>query len=496
LGHSQPQLSRLPVWLVPLLAGIAALLFLLARTAPHGPGLDVDGAQHLAAASSLLEGRGWLGVDDEPYVLWPPLFPALIALVARTGLELGDAVLALNAACLLASTLFAARLAWRIEGTRLGAALAAIAVAWVALPSAAMAWSESAFLAAVFAALLAWERWIRARRKRDLAVLALACALALLVRYLGVFLLALVCFALLFERDGARLAVRLRRSLALGSAASLPLLAWLWRNTSVATERTARRGPASDSWSADARDLLVQLAPVSDAGGLELALAVIAGLLALAALVLALRGSLPRPMGLIALFPFVYGVGLVLLRQGIEFDAIDARLMAPAHAVAAWTVALLLAQAVLSRRPLALAAAATWLATAAFVQLPKASEQLASARVHGIGVYDAPRWTGSECAAALRVASPAGAGYSNDACAIFLLTGRRVRALPLRPNAFPKLYRRWSEAAPQERWIVWFRLNERAKLPLPEAGLALPMEQGPSFSDADVWLLRERGLRQ
>jgi hypothetical protein len=495
LEHGRITRPRPLAWLVPLLAGAAAVLFLLARTAPHGPGLDVDGAQHLAAAASLLEGRGWQGVDDEPYVLWPPLYPALIALVARAGLSLGDAVRALNAASLLVCTLLAARLAWRIEGTRRGAALAALAVAWIALPVAGMAWSETVFLALVFATLLAWERWIRSHRRRDLAVLALVCALTLLARYLGVFLLALVCLALLFERDGSRLALRLRRSLALGCAASLPVVAWLWRNSRVATDGTARRGRASDSWSSDAADLLAQFAPHSGTGGLELTLAVVAGLLAVSALVLALRGSLSRPMALIALFPFVHGLGLILLRQGIEFDAIDARLMVPAHAVAAWTVALVLAQAVLSRRPLVLSAAALWILAAAFVQLPKPSEQLASARLNGIGVYDAPRWTSSECAAALRTAAPSGAGYSNDSCAVFLLTGRRVRALPLRPNAFTRLYQRWSEAAPQERWIVWFRLNERAKLPLPDARLALPMVQGPSFADADIWLLRERGLR-
>ncbi|MCY3004339.1 MAG: hypothetical protein NTV21_21290 [Planctomycetota bacterium] len=469
--------------------------FLLARTAAHGPGLDFDSAHHLAAAASLLEGRGWMGVDGEPYVLWPPLFPALIALVARTGLGLGDAVRALNAACLVTCTLLAARLAWRIEGTRLAAALAAIGVAWIVLPVAAMAWSESVFLAFLFAALLAWERWIRLHRGRDLAWLALACTALPLVRYLGVFLLALVCLALLLERDGSSFPTRLRRSLAVGSAASLAILAWLGRNASVATERTARRGPPSDSWSADAADLLAQFVPVSSVSTVELVLAIVASLLAVAALVLALRGTLPRPVRLIALFPFVHGVGLLLLRHVIEFDPIDARLMAPAHAVAACCVALLLARALIARRPLALVPAAAWIVAAATVLLPRLPEQLTAARNSGIGVYDSPRWTSSECAAALRTAAPSGAGYSNDPCAVFLLTGRRLRAMPLRPNAFPRLYQRWSEAAPQERWILWFRLNERSKLPLPDASLALPIEKGPSFADADIWLLRARGLR-
>lgn len=491
-----PQLRfPLPVWLVPLLAALAAVAYLLVRTAPHGPGLDFDGAQHLAAAASLLEGRGWRGVDDEPYVLWPPLYSGLLAGFARLGFELGDAVRALHSVSLLAATLLAARLAWRIDRTRHAAALASIAVAWIGLPVAAMAWSESVFLALVFATLLAWERWMRRHGTLDLALLALCCALTMLERYLGVFLLALTCLALLVERDGTPLATRLRRSFALGLAASLPIVGWLWRNSLVATERTARRGPPSDSWRKDALDLLAQFVPWADGDVPRILWASIASLLVLAGLTLALRGSLPRAVRLFALYPFVHGVGLVLLRHLVEFDSIDARLMAPAHAVAAWLVALLLARLLNTGRPLPQLASATFLLATAYLELPQAAAALQRAREDGIGVYDAPRWTSSECAAALRTTAPAGIGYSNDPCAVFLLTRRRVRALPLRPSGFPRTYQRWSEAPPQERWIVWFRLNERSRLPLPDAGLALPIEKGPSFADADIWLLRQRGLR-
>ena len=484
-----------PVWLAPLLVALAALAFLLARTAPHGPGLDFDGAQHLAAAASLLEGRGWLGVDGEPYVLWPPLYSGLIALVASAGLELGDAVRALHGASLLATTLLAAQLAWRIVGTRLAATLAAAAVAWVSLGVSAMAWSESVFLALVFAALVAWERWRRSRRTGDLAWLAAFCALMLLQRYFGAFLLALLCVSLLVERDGSRPVVRLRRSLALGFAASLPTVAWFLRNALVATERTARRGPPSDSWSKDALDLLAQFVPLSVADPLELTVAVGGSLALVAGAVLAVRGRLPGFPWLLALYPIVHGVGLVLLRQWVEFDPIDARLMAPAHAVVAGFVALLAARALLTPHPLARTAAAAWLVFVLSARLPEAAEQFTNATANGIGVYDSPQWTTSECAAALRETAPSGAGYSNDPCAIFLLTGLRVRALPVRPSGFPRLYRRWSEAPQEERWIAWFRLNERARLPVPDSSLGLPIEKGPSFADADIWLVRQRGQR-
>jgi len=50
-----------------------------------------DAVSYLAAASSLLEGRGLVDHDGSAYVLWPPLHPALLALAGavRGDLEAG-----------------------------------------------------------------------------------------------------------------------------------------------------------------------------------------------------------------------------------------------------------------------------------------------------------------------------------------------------------------------------------------------------------------------
>ncbi|MFM7297307.1 MAG: hypothetical protein ACKO4Q_08815 [Planctomycetota bacterium] len=169
-------------WIAPALAALCGVALLLALSAPHGPGLDSDGAQYLAAAESLLEGRGWIGVDGEPYVLWPPLQPLLLALPGGLGCGQGERAIALHALALAADALLAAAIAWRLTASRLTAGLASFAVVAVALPTATMAWSEPVFTALVLAALAALLSFGERRSRGSLALLACCCALALAQR--------------------------------------------------------------------------------------------------------------------------------------------------------------------------------------------------------------------------------------------------------------------------------------------------------------------------
>jgi hypothetical protein len=47
---------------------------------PYGPGISTDAVNYLAASENLALGHGFLGFDGEPYLLWPPLHPILLAI--------------------------------------------------------------------------------------------------------------------------------------------------------------------------------------------------------------------------------------------------------------------------------------------------------------------------------------------------------------------------------------------------------------------------------
>src|SRR5262249_16471739 len=60
---------------------------LRARPRGCGPGLRPDSGCYLSAARGLAAGRGCIPFSGHPFVEWPPLYPALLALLARCGAE-------------------------------------------------------------------------------------------------------------------------------------------------------------------------------------------------------------------------------------------------------------------------------------------------------------------------------------------------------------------------------------------------------------------------
>jgi hypothetical protein len=70
------------------LAALAGLVLVLSVTWKFGAGVSSDAVRNLAAADSLLAGKGFLDPLGEPFVLWPPLYPLLLAgLGWLTGLD-------------------------------------------------------------------------------------------------------------------------------------------------------------------------------------------------------------------------------------------------------------------------------------------------------------------------------------------------------------------------------------------------------------------------
>ncbi|HEY6075172.1 MAG TPA: hypothetical protein VIV15_17780, partial [Anaerolineales bacterium] len=61
-----------------ILCAIGLILILL-TTSKYGAGVSSDAARNLSTADSLLAGRGFVDMLGTPFVLWPPLYPLVIA---------------------------------------------------------------------------------------------------------------------------------------------------------------------------------------------------------------------------------------------------------------------------------------------------------------------------------------------------------------------------------------------------------------------------------
>jgi hypothetical protein len=111
-------------------AALLALGLLFHLTRSHGVGLTPDSVDYLSAADSLRAGQGMIQADGRAFVLWPPLYPLLLAAIG----ELADvsshrAALLLNAASLALLVLVTARLTHATTGSAPAGALVAFLVA-------------------------------------------------------------------------------------------------------------------------------------------------------------------------------------------------------------------------------------------------------------------------------------------------------------------------------------------------------------------------------
>jgi len=61
------------------LLALAGLVLILLATAKYGAGVSSDAGRNLSTADNLLKGRGFIDFAGDPFVLWPPLYPLVMA---------------------------------------------------------------------------------------------------------------------------------------------------------------------------------------------------------------------------------------------------------------------------------------------------------------------------------------------------------------------------------------------------------------------------------
>ncbi len=61
------------------LLALIGLIFILLTTSKYGAGVSSDAARNLSTADSLLVGKGFVDMLGGPFILWPPLYPLVLA---------------------------------------------------------------------------------------------------------------------------------------------------------------------------------------------------------------------------------------------------------------------------------------------------------------------------------------------------------------------------------------------------------------------------------
>jgi len=459
-----------------VLPALAGAIIVLVFTARYGAGLSPDSVGYLGVARNLMAGAGVQTYDGAAFVVQPPLYPALLALVGyifhADPLAFAHIVNALIFAAIvyLGGLLILDRLPHLPYLALAGSA--AVAASPRLLETSMMAWSEPLFILFVLTSFAFAGSYLSKPDAKSLALLSVSAALACMTRYIGVLLIPWgVLVIAVFGRQ--RPSIRLMHSGVFAAMAAAPLLAWAARNYAVSGTLSGGRSPSALSLSYNLMLLFREKYHLYILAAVPL-LAILAAAAARRAGVgladtrrsvgTALHGLAPM-----VLFVAAYEAFLVILSTLVAYDQIGFRLLSPIYVPLIVVVFVLAGVIVDSCRGIPSAKAVSallvcgigfWLAgslCAAF---------LVGMEAHEIGLaYAGRRWKTSETIEYLRRHPRLGSEhpvYTNDVHAVYLFTGRVFKWTPARTCANSnKLI---SEASglrgtwPSEgkAWLVWF----------------------------------------
>ncbi len=216
-------------------------------TAIHGPGFSPDSAAYLSCAESLLAGQGFLRYDGNMYVGWPPLFPLIISLLGKMGLNLVQGVRFFNALSFgLTITCFYYLCTLRFQ-TRLWIVAATVSLLCTGsmIGASIMVWSEPFFALLVLLFMIACQKYLDAPRLSTLMIASFVAALAALQRYAGFSLVIAAIPILMIYPGNHTVSKKLRTSTAFFLLSSLPYFGWMARNYMVQSVFSDNRTPSS-----------------------------------------------------------------------------------------------------------------------------------------------------------------------------------------------------------------------------------------------------------
>ena len=346
--------------LIALIAGLGTANILV-RTAPYGAGVNIDTAVFLSTALNFLAGEGWRDFAGDPLVLWPPLFPLLLAASGWVGIEPLEAGRLLNAAAFgLTILVVGGWLRSNLQSRLLALATAAILATSLPLSHwASYLMTEPLFVLFTVLALIQLGAFLNGKTDAPLWWAAVFTALTALTRYPGVVLIGVGVLVLLVRR-APPLAARLKHAIVFGAVSSMPLAGVLTHNWAVSGTLTGPRNESRHSLS----DLLNRVAdtfrewviPPNAPDGLGYLLWMAAGLVVLASGAVVVwsgrsggRGGKSPSFGLGPALPFgMFAVGyLIFIVAIVPFTIphrISFRLLLPVYVPLLVTAVFLLDQ--------------------------------------------------------------------------------------------------------------------------------------------------------
>ena len=481
-----------------LLAALAiaggVLVFLV--TAEYGPGISTDGVEYLSAADSFSRGEGFVNYKGQPYHLWSPFYPFLLAVPRMIfGFDTLQTGWVLN---ILANGLII-WLSWLVVRKAvpdnpiwayLGAFVALSSVSLLGV--AANIASDPIFIVMVLVFFLVFSRYAETGSRRLLVALIVIAGFAAVQRYLGVTLIAGGFIGILYSRRKNRAAVLLD-SVSFSVFASIPVVGWVLRNWFLTGTMFGVRDPSKWLLGENIRDASVKILhwflPFSVGSNRIFQIAVLGvlflGLTRIRKVRLAdLRQKFNQPISIIILLFSACYLGLILVLTKTEDhpELYDDRYYTPLLVPLLALIFLFLQTTFFTRLKdrqlrvrsfLLVLLFGAWMIYPVFSVYKLWNKTKLQSGVPHYNLYNLPRFRDSPVTRELENILPTAGGpiYSNYSAAVYLFTRRETASSPSNRGAgeartpLEAYAGEWPEA--KESILVWYEPNTKGYLYTP-----------------------------
>ena len=492
--------------------GVLGSLLILLATSRYGVGLSPDSASYIAAARSLLAGRGYLDYNGDPMVLFPPLYPTLIALGSLIWPDPIFVARYVNAASFGLIVFFSSRWLARQSDSLLplliGSLLVLLSVPLIRV--SVYAWTECVFILFTLLFLLQIERYRGSSKDVDIMLSAAFAALAFLTRYIG-FTVILTGAALVLLHRGSSLARKIKHMVVFLTVSIAPIAPWFLRNKLGYSTFTGGRFPGlatlsglthttvdtiTSWWFPEVLPFAARVALSAIIGAL-----VVGGIVALwcnQARFVIYKVNACAPM---LLFIGVYISSLLVVLRYIAADPPDNRYLSPVYVPLVLVLTILVVTAgngtrLLSNKPTELLAA---LSLAVWILYPasQATTLIYTYLDNGAGGFHQTRWARSDLLDYLALHDLDGLIYNNAPSVLYFATGRVAKRSPRKYGLASRLPTddlvtfEKSLAGDQPVYLVWFDgAGGEYSYSLQEIRARFDTEQVAQRADGSIYVVR------
>lgn len=315
------------------------IIFFTSRN--FGLGTTSDSVEYIVASKTFVDGLGFLMLNNQPMVWWPPVYPILLGLVSKI-----LSTDSLYTARILNSLIFGmivflsgVLINRNIKSSSLLTVLCAIAIllSFTIIQMALMVLTELLFICLVLFCFFFLDSYMKENKTKYLISLALFVSIAALTRYIGILLIPWVILNILVV-SRKNLHEKIKHTLLFLFISCVPILVWIGRNYFHSGTLFGYRLPVEYSLSQN----LVYIMNVFSSWYIPFNtrnspyLLLMLGTIAAAIFIIALREVLKKHNQILELYPYfifvsLYLLFIVFLIMNMGIDQASKRLLSPIY---------------------------------------------------------------------------------------------------------------------------------------------------------------------